>query len=91
MVHVVVGARAPQFVDAVKVNPQDAEAVKMVVRMTRCFGDRNARQQSLSGAERLELRGNTRSVAERFGKLAYVVRQALPQSATASAAYTLNM
>ena len=43
-----------KFVDAVKVNPQDGEAVKMVTRMDALFlVDRDARQKAMSGAERL--------------------------------------
>jgi hypothetical protein len=39
-------------VDAVKVNPQDGEAVKMVTRMDALFlVDRDARQKAMSGAE----------------------------------------
>ena len=43
-----------KFVDAVKVNPQDGEAVKMVTRMDALFlVDRDARQKTMGGAERL--------------------------------------
>ncbi len=46
-----------KFVDAVKVNPTDAEAVKMVTRMDALFVvDRHARQQQMSASERLALR-----------------------------------
>src|ERR1700730_18388488 len=46
-----------EFVDAVKINANDAEAVKMVLRMDALFVvDREARRQALSGAERLALR-----------------------------------
>ena len=47
MVHVGCWTHARRkFVDAVKVNPQDGEAVKMVVRMDALFlVDRNAREQ----------------------------------------------
>jgi hypothetical protein len=39
------------------VNPQEAEAVKMVTRMDALFlVDREARKQGLTGAERLALR-----------------------------------
>jgi len=96
MVHVGCWAHARRkFVDAVKVNPQDAEAVKMVVRMDALFlVDRNARQQSLSGAERLELRReHAQPWAEEIREACLTLsRQALPQSATGkAAAYTLNM
>src|ERR1017187_6431010 len=55
LVHVGCWAHARRkFVDAVKVNPQDAEAVKMVVRMDALFlVDRDARKKVMSGPERL--------------------------------------
>ena len=59
LVHVGCWAHARRkFVDAVKVNPQDAEAVKMVTRMDALFlVDRaGARQQQMSVEERLGLR-----------------------------------
>ncbi len=58
MVHVGCWAHARRkFVDAVKVNPQDAEAIKMVTRMDALFlVDRQARQGQLSADERLALR-----------------------------------
>ena len=58
IVHVGCWAHARRkFVDAVKVNPQDAEAVKMVMRMDALFlVDRDARQKAMSGAERLAQR-----------------------------------
>ena len=58
MVHVGCWAHARRkFVDAVKVNPQDADAVKMVTRMDALFlVDRDAREQGLSLAERHALR-----------------------------------
>jgi transposase len=58
MVHVGCWAHARRkFVDAVKVNPQDAEAVKMVVRMDALFlVDRDARQQEMSAEDRLKQR-----------------------------------
>ena len=44
--------------DAVKVNPQDGEAVKMVTRLDALFlVDRDARQKRMSGAERLAQTG----------------------------------
>jgi len=46
-----------QFVDAVKVNPQDGEAIKMVTRMDALFlVDRHAREQEMSVEERIALR-----------------------------------
>jgi transposase len=58
MVHVGCWAHARRkFVDAVKVNPLDGEAINMVTRMDAVFlVDRNAREQGLSNAERLALR-----------------------------------
>src|SRR3974390_730881 len=58
LVHVGCWAHARRkFVDAVKVRPQDGEAVKMVVRMDALFlVDRKARKQGLTVAERLALR-----------------------------------
>jgi transposase len=96
LVHVGCWAHARRkFVDAVKVNPQDAEAVKMVVRMDALFlVDRNARQQSMSGAERLALRREHAQpwVEEIREACLTLSHQALPQSATGkAAAYTLNM
>jgi transposase len=54
MVHVGCWAHARRkFVDAVKVNPQDAEAIKMVTRMDALFlVDRDARQKGMSGEAR---------------------------------------
>jgi transposase len=95
IVHVGCWAHARRkFVDAVKVNPQDADAVNMVVRMDALFlVDRDARQKEMSGAERLahrkelarpwmdEIRDVCRSLA----------RVALPKSALGKAVtYTLN-
>jgi transposase len=96
MVHVGCWAHARRkFVDAVKVNPQDAEAVKMVVRMDALFlVDRNAREQALTTAERLELRCEHARpwVDEIRQECLAISRQALPQSALGkAAAYTLNM
>jgi transposase len=96
LVHVGCWAHARRkFVDAVKVNPQDAAAVKMVTRMDALFlVDRHARQQQLSVEERLALR------REHAGSWAEEIRQecvalsktALPKSALGqAAAYTLNM
>jgi transposase len=96
MVHVACWAHSRRkFVDAVKVNPQDAEAVKMVVRMDALFLiDRNAREQALSSAERLAFRREHARpwVDEIRQECLAIKRQALPQSALGKAvAYTLNM
>ena len=58
LVHVCCWAHARRkFIDAVKVNPQDAEAVKMVTRMDALFLiDANARQQGMTLDERFALR-----------------------------------
>jgi len=84
-----------KFVDAVKVNPKDAEAVKMVTRMDALFlVDRNARTQQMSVAERLTLRREhadawANEIHEVCGKLRQDV---LPKSALGQAvSYTLNM
>jgi hypothetical protein len=46
-----------KFVDAVKVHPQDGEAVKMVARMDALFLiDREARKHAMTNAERLVFR-----------------------------------
>jgi transposase len=96
MVHVGCWAHARRkFVDAVKVNPHDAEAVKMVVRMNALFlVDRNAREQALTTAERLKFRWEHARpwVDEVRHECLAILRQALPQSALGkAAAYTLNM
>jgi transposase len=94
MVHVGCWAHARrQFVDAVKVNPQDGEAINMVTRMDAVFlVDRNAR--GLSKAERLALRREHSRiwVDEIRQECLAIQRRALPQSALGkAAAYTLNM
>jgi transposase len=84
-----------KFVDAVKVHPQDAEALKMVVRMDALFlVDRQARKQGLSGAERLALRReHARPWVDEIRQTCLTLsKQVLPQSALGKAvAYTLNM
>jgi transposase len=84
-----------KFVDAVKVNPQDAAAVAMVTRMDALFLiDRDARRRELSADERQAQRGEhaeewLRDIREACLAL---VKQALPKSALGqAAAYTLNM
>jgi transposase len=59
LVHVGCWAHARRkFVDAVKVNPQDAAAVAMVTRMDALFLiDRDARRRELSADERQAQRG----------------------------------
>ena len=97
LVHVGCWAHARRkFVDAVKVNPQDAAAVAMVTRMDALFLiDRDARRRALS-AERASTAtaantprsGSQRSAARAWGWLA----KRLPKSALGqAAAYTLNM
>ena len=95
LVHVGCWAHARRkFVDAVKVNPQDAEAVKMVVRMDALFlVDRDARRQGLTGAERLAHRQAYAMVwvAEIREACEAAQRVTLPQSVMGkAAAYTLN-
>ncbi len=84
-----------KFVDAVKVNPKDAEAVKMVTRMDALFVvDRHARQQQMSASERLALR---REHADTWAKEIYeecvkLRKDVLPKSALGQAvSYTLNL
>lgn len=96
LVHVGCWAHARRkFVDAVKVNPQDGEAVKMVTRMDALFlVDREARQQQLSVEERLALRReHAESWAEEIRQECLALSCAvLPKSALGqAAAYTLNM
>ncbi len=83
-----------KFIDVVKVNPQDAEAIAMVTRMDALFLiDRDARRQGLRAEERLSQR---RQYAEEW--LAGIhetslrlSRQVLPKSALGQAVtYTLN-
>jgi transposase len=96
LVHVGCWAHARRkFVDALKVNEEDAEAAKMVVRMDALFAvDREARRHALNGAERLALRReHARPWAEEIREACHgIAREALPQSALGkAAAYTLNM
>src|SRR6202162_4122707 len=96
LVHVGCWAHARRkFVDAVKVNPQDAAAVKMVTRMDALFlVDRHARQQQLSTQQRLALRReHAESWAEEIRQECVALSKvALPKSALGqAAAYTLNM
>ncbi|HYP12466.1 MAG TPA: IS66 family transposase [Bryobacteraceae bacterium] len=96
LVHVGCWAHARRkFVDAVKVNQQDGEAIAMVTRMDALFLiDRNAREQGMSVAERHVLRReHARSWVDEIRQECLAIqRRALPQSALGkAAAYTLNM
>jgi transposase len=96
MVHVGCWAHARRkFVDAVKVNPQDAAAMNMVTRMDALFlVDRHARQQHLSVEDRLALRrAHAESwAAEIHDECVSLRTTVLPKSALGQAVtYTLNM
>ena len=96
LVHVGCWAHARRkFVDAVKVNPKDAEAIKMVTRMDALFlVDRHARQQQLSVEDRLALRREHAATwaAEIHDECVTLRKTALPKSALGQAVtYTLNM
>ena len=96
LVHVGCWAHARRkFVDAVKVNPNDAEAVKMVTRMDALFlVDRGAREQELSAAERHDFRQRHAMewVEEIHHECRALSKAVLPKSALGQAvAYTLNM
>jgi len=83
-----------KFVDAVKLNPRDAEAIAMVTRMDALFlVDRHAREQQLSVEERLALRReHAASWAQEIHDECVKLRStALPKSALGQAvSYTLN-
>ncbi len=87
MVHVGCWAHSRRkFVDAVKVNPLDGEAVKMVTRMDALFlVDRDARQKAMSGAERLAHRREfTQPWVEEIREACRMLsKEALPKSAWA--------
>lgn len=96
LVHVGCWAHARRkFVDAVKVNPQDGEAIKMVTRMDALFLiDRDARQRALNSEERhTHRREFTQEWIEEIRAACLVLaKEALPKSALGqAAAYTLNM
>jgi transposase len=96
LVHVGCWAHARRkFVDTVKVNPSDAEAVKMVTRMDAVFVvDRGAREQELSPAERYRFRQKHAMewVDEIYRECRALSKTVLPKSALGQAvAYTLNM
>ena len=84
-----------KFVDAVKVNPKDAEAIKMVTRMDALFlVDRHARCEQLSIEERLTLRREHADswATEIHDQCVSLRKTALPKSALGQAvSYTLNM
>ena len=96
LVHVGCWAHARRkFVDAVKVNPEDAAAIQMVVRMDALFlVDRHAREKQMTVDERLAARREhaelwAEEIRQECLKLAKTV---LPKSALGKAvAYTLNM
>jgi len=96
LVHIGCWAHARRkFVDAVKVQPQDGDAIKMVVRMDALFlVDREARQQGMTAAERLAFRReHAREWVDEIQQACRALsKQVLPQSALGKAAtYTLNM
>ena len=84
-----------KFVDAVKVNPQDGEAVKMVTRMDALFlVDRDARKKEMSIDERLKHRLEFAEpwIIEIRQECQRLLLEALPKSALGkAAAYTMNM
>jgi transposase len=95
LVHVGCWAHARRkFVDAVKVNPKDGEAIKMVVRMDAMFTvDREARKQSMTVEERLALRKEHADswVAEIRTECLALIKATLPKSALGQAVrYVLN-
>ena len=96
LVHVGCWAHARRkFVDAVKVNKQDAEAINMVTRMDALFLiDRYARERKLTAAERLVLRRehSLEWVDEIREQCLTLFKCTLPKSILGqAAAYTLNM
>jgi transposase len=95
LVHVGCWAHARRkFVDAVKVNPKDGQAVAMVIRMDALFAiDRDARERGLSGDKRQASRVEhaTSWVAEIHEACQAILREVLPKSTLGQAAqYTLN-
>ena len=96
LVHVGCWAHARRkFVEAVKVNPKDAEAIAMVTRMDALFlVDCHAREQQLTADERLALRREHADswAAEIHDECVRLRKIALPKSALGQAvSYTLNM
>ena len=95
LVHVGCWAHARRkFVDAVKVNPKDERAIKMVLRMDALFAiDADARKRELSAEERLESRREHAPswVDEIHEACREALREVLPKSTLGQAAqYTLN-
>ena len=95
MVHVGCWAHARRkFVDAVKVNPKDVEAINMVTRMDALFlVDRHARQQQMNVDERLAMRSEHAATwaAEIHDECVKLRKTTLPKSALGHAiTYTLN-
>jgi len=96
LVHVGCWAHARRkFVDAVKVNSEDAAAIQMVMRMDGLFlVDRHAREKQMTVEERLAVRREhaevwAEEIRQECMRLALTV---LPKSATGKAvSYTLNM
>lgn len=96
LVHVGCWAHARRkFVDAVKVNPKDAGAVAMVLRMDALFAiDAEARKQGMNCDERLALRREHAPswIEEIRDACLSMSRDVLPKSVAGQAAsYTLNM
>ncbi len=96
LVHVGCWAHARRkFVDAVKVNRDDADAIRMVMRMDALFlVDRDARKKQMTAEERLASRHEHAEVwAEEIRQECVKLRAAvLPKSALGKAvSYTLNM
>lgn len=83
-----------KFVDAVKVNAQDAESIAMVTRMDALFLiDRDAREKKLTVKERFQLRREhaTQWLEEIHRECLRLRSAALPKSALGQAVtYTLN-
>jgi transposase len=96
LVHVGCWAHARRkFVDAVKVNREDAAAIQMVMRMDALFlVDRDARKKQMTAEERLAARREHAEVwAEEIrAECAKLAATVLPKSALGKAVgYTLNM
>jgi transposase len=96
LVHVGCWAHARRkFVDAVKVNPKDAEAIKMVTRMDALFVvDRHARCEQLGAEDRLALRREHADswATEIHDQCVSLRKTTLPKSALGQAVnYTINM
>ncbi len=83
-----------KFVDAVKLNPRDENAVRMVAAMDALFGiEAEARESGLTAEERLALRRERSEVVARqiHNDCLALAKRALPQSAVRKGvAYVLN-